>query len=331
MSQLSIKQIILSDDERNRFAQTIPTDLSADETLEEYLSEVYFAGAALPQPVRHDIFMFKRASDGAAALHIKNLPQDASLPPTPTTEQGTFCGELVASKACLLGIGQMFGEPYGYAKERDGELMPGLYPIEAHAKKAAGTGSGNILGMHNDIAHDYPNYPSYTLLYCLRPDPTKLAKTLLANMDEIRAKLSKNEVELLFEPVYKITVPDSFRAKNDTNDAAEPRTISVLHGSPMAPEVTLQFNTMSAITPDAQRVFDKIKEMCRLGSNFVHEVYLEAGDLLVINNRKAIHGRTPFKPNFDGTDRWFQRLYIKEDLWFARTNSQKVSRVYDTV
>ena len=41
---------------------------------------------------------------------------------------------------------------------------------------------------------------------------------------------------------------------------------------------------------------------------------LEPGDLLVIDNNVAVHGRTPFVARFDGTDRWLQRTFVVADL-----------------
>jgi hypothetical protein len=44
------------------------------------------------------------------------------------------------------------------------------------------------------------------------------------------------------------------------------------------------------------------------------EVILKTGDLLLINNHKAVHGRKPFKARYDGTDRWLQRLLVRKTL-----------------
>ncbi len=44
------------------------------------------------------------------------------------------------------------------------------------------------------------------------------------------------------------------------------------------------------------------------------EIVLKTGDLLFINNHKAVHGRKPFKARYDGTDRWLQRLLVRKTL-----------------
>lgn len=35
------------------------------------------------------------------------------------------------------------------------------------------------------------------------------------------------------------------------------------------------------------------------------------GDLTLIDNDVAVHGRIPFRPRYDGTDRWLKRVLIR--------------------
>jgi len=43
-------------------------------------------------------------------------------------------------------------------------------------------------------------------------------------------------------------------------------------------------------------------------------VVLDDGDLLVIDNDRAVHGRTAFTPRYDGTDRWLRRALVVTSL-----------------
>ena len=43
-------------------------------------------------------------------------------------------------------------------------------------------------------------------------------------------------------------------------------------------------------------------------------VVLQPGDLVIVDNTVAIHGRSPFEPRFDGYDRWLQRAFVIADL-----------------
>ena len=53
-----------------------------------------------------------------------------------------------------------------------------------------------------------------------------------------------------------------------------------------------------------------------------------AGDLLIIDNTVAVHGRSPFTPRFDGTDRWLQRTFVVSDL--APSAADRRGRVITT-
>ena len=57
-------------------------------------------------------------------------------------------------------------------------------------------------------------------------------------------------------------------------------------------------------------------------------VVLEPGDLLVIDNHVAVHGRSPFTARFDGTDRWLQRTFVVDDL--APSAAERRGRVIVT-
>ncbi len=55
---------------------------------------------------------------------------------------------------------------------------------------------------------------------------------------------------------------------------------------------------------------------------------LEAGDLLVVDNAVAVHGRSPFTARFDGLDRWLQRTFVVGDL--APSAADRSGRVITT-
>jgi L-asparagine oxygenase len=45
---------------------------------------------------------------------------------------------------------------------------------------------------------------------------------------------------------------------------------------------------------------------------------LAAGDVLLLDNARAVHGRSPFAPRFDGTDRFVVRSFVTCDLGRSR-------------
>ena len=64
---------------------------------------------------------------------------------------------------------------------------------------------------------------------------------------------------------------------------------------------------MSATTSRARSALSALHAAVKLASR---RVVLKAGELLVIDNDRAVHGRTSFVPRYDGTDRWLKRALV---------------------
>jgi alpha-ketoglutarate-dependent taurine dioxygenase len=41
------------------------------------------------------------------------------------------------------------------------------------------------------------------------------------------------------------------------------------------------------------------------------EITLDPGEILVLDNRRVLHGRKPFRARYDGTDRWLRRAMVR--------------------
>jgi alpha-ketoglutarate-dependent taurine dioxygenase len=73
---------------------------------------------------------------------------------------------------------------------------------------------------------------------------------------------------------------------------------------------------------------DALRTLSAAVADHAESIVLEPGDLLVVDNHAAVHGRTSFTPRFDGTDRWLQRTFVVEDL--AASASERRGRVITT-
>jgi hypothetical protein len=81
----------------------------------------------------------------------------------------------------------------------------------------------------------------------------------------------------------------------------------------------------SAIDCESEDVLVRLRNLIE---EIKTSVVLEPGDLLVVDNNIAVHGRSPFAPRFDGYDRWLQRSFVVTDL--APSAGQRVGRVITT-
>ena len=95
--------------------------------------------------------------------------------------------------------------------------------------------------------------------------------------------------------------------------------MAVLSGRRDRPSMVFDADLMvgtDAVADDALRV------LAEAVAEHHTSVVLEPGDLLVVDNSAAVHGRSPFTPRFDGTDRWLQRTFVVPDLSASAADRQ---------
>lgn len=86
-----------------------------------------------------------------------------------------------------------------------------------------------------------------------------------------------------------------------------------------APQYFLRFNVHNTYAFDDEgstaltELSDALNRHCR-------QILLEPGDLIIINNHLAVHGRSAFTPRYDGHDRWLRRFYSLREMpdWAGR-------------
>lgn len=81
----------------------------------------------------------------------------------------------------------------------------------------------------------------------------------------------------------------------------------VIYGPPNAPRVSIQESREADSVrsdPAACAAYGRLWEHARATRTGVH---LVAGDLCIVRNNRALHGRSPFMPRGDDTDRWLTR------------------------
>ena len=83
---------------------------------------------------------------------------------------------------------------------------------------------------------------------------------------------------------------------------------------------------MTAPPGGLARSVEQLEELCNEMARFV---ILRPGDLLVIDNRRAVHARTEYEALFDGQDRWLQRVFVVDSLADSTAHRQERSRIID--
>ncbi len=210
-----------------------------------------------------------------------------------------------AATRSLLRFADDIGRAVGYDREQDGRLIQDIFPVRASENEQVSTSSKVMLGSHTETAF-HPHKPKYVMLLCLRGD--QKAATTYADVRDIVPQLSVDQLAVLATDQFVTTVDPSFMSNGepDAEVRIAPLT-STARGWVLAYDELL----MRGTTPRAQSALAALHHAVRVATQ---HVVLAAGDLLVIDNDRAVHGRTPFSPRYDGTDRWLKRSLVMRTL-----------------
>ncbi len=281
---------------------------------------VRFAGHAarlLPDVVHDALVDFGDEPHRSGALLLRGLPV-GELPPTPLTPTTTSAKDTV-SELTLLTVARRLGQPVGYEPEHGGDLVQNIVPTRAAVDRQVSTSSRVHLMFHTEAAF-HPHRPRYLLLLCLRGDPA--AETTLSSIFEVVPQLPPGVVDTLFQPRFRTAVDESYLHGRD-NLLSSP--MAVLSGDRCRPSMVFDADLMVGIDGEAD---DALRILGDATKEFHTSIALQAGELLIVDNNVAVHGRTPFKPRFDGTDRWVQRTFVVGDL--APSAADRCGRVITT-
>jgi L-asparagine oxygenase len=158
------------------------------------------------------------------------------------------------------------------------------------------------------------------LLLCLRGDPA--AGTTLASADVLLEQLGDETISTLTEPRFRTAVDASFL---DGRPGPPGELRPVLRLTDGSATMVYDADLTTGVDHGARRALDLLG-----AATTAHHttVVLRPGDLLIVDNDAAVHGRTAFTPRFDGTDRWLQRTFVVDDL--APSAGERAGRVITT-
>jgi L-asparagine oxygenase len=294
-----------------------PTPVGTSGTIaEETVKAAGRAVAELPHAVRSALTDFARDPGPTGALLIRGVPI-GPLPATPPTPRAATGAEM-HTPFTLLTVARSLGEPVGYLPEQAGDIVQNIVPVQQSATRQVSTSSKVQLMFHTEAAF-HPHRPRYLLLLCLRGDAN--AATTLASIREVAPLIDPTLLDVLFQPRFR-TAPDESYLKRPDGPRILGLSMPVLSGDRTKPSMVFDAELMVGTDAEAQRALNALSEAV---AGHHTGVVLESGDLLVIDNQVAVHGRSPFTPRFDGTDRWLQRSFVVPEL-----PTDRVGRVITT-
>lgn len=292
--------------------------------LDEFLLEATLAFHELPKRVKRVIVRFKREGNVEGCLLVRGLPVDPDLPDTPPDSDRSPSKVTFRSEIALGAVAGALGEAIGYLQEKRGEIFQNVCPTPLNEREWSSESSKAFLPFHTETAF-HPFMPSYVLLYCLRADTENGARTLIASVRHLYPSLNAQEQELLWEPVFETGIDYSFGS--DTGKRGGGPVTPVCYGAREDPYFRFDPGLMRSDSPAAEELLAKLEQMAEKSARYVT---LVPGDLLILDNRRAIHARTTFSARYDGRDRWLQRVFVVDSLTDSADDRAYLSRVITT-
>jgi L-asparagine oxygenase len=285
---------------------------------EEFLLDCEMRADELPRFVRRELLEFQvrpladisKSANESGVLLLKGLPIDPGLyhVKTPSNAQRSADKTTFVSERCLAMIGSRLGHLVSYIQEKNGDLFQNLAPVQGSEQIQSSSGSKSRLQFHRETVF-HPYAPEYLLLLCLRADHDAIAETTYASITHALPLISATHRDLLFQPLYQTGIDYSFG--NIQTIQGKGSVMPVLYGNREDPFLNYDEDLMEAMTPEANAALEALKDAI---ASVYQGIKLEVGDLLCIDNRRTVHGRSPFKPRYDGFDRWLQRSFVVRDL-----------------
>ena len=273
-----------------------------------WIAAVRQASCSLPHRLSGVLRQFRRDPGPTGSLVLHGLPVDQDrLPPTPATKGSSQRTYSVPAALLMLAACEL-GDPVAFRPEKSGALVQDVVPVPG-SEDFQGNAGSVLLSFHTENAF-HQHRPDFVMLLCLRADHDRTAALRVASARELVPVLSSTAVTALFQPEFITSPPPSFGAAGDTTAPH-----AVLTGAADDPDIRLDTSATVALTPQARMALEEAAEAL---PRIEHAVRLVPGDLAIVDNRVTLHGRTAFRPRYDGRDRWLQRTFVAADLRRSR-------------
>ncbi len=282
---------------------------------EDLLSDLARLTRGLPQQVIDEVSEYMGRTDSELILVRNHLISDDELGDTPTSWKApdSAAGNSLEYEILVMLYGSILGLVFGWATQQSGHIVNDIIPIESHADQQVGASSKVELAWHTEDAF-HPGRADFICLLCLR-NPTQ-APTTVATLGDIEA--NGGLPAELFEPCVFIAADDAQLAGANelgtdgwTGSALKP--VPILRKTESGMQMCVDPAYMS-VPGDDQGVHEAVAGFCQSVEEHVLDVVMQPGDLLILDNRRVVHGRRPFKPTYSGRDRWLKRINVAMDF-----------------
>jgi L-asparagine oxygenase len=202
-----------------------------------------------------------------------------------------------------------------YEAEGYGRIFQDIVPDIRMANEQSSVGSNKELEIHTEQAFSKIK-PDLLSLACIRGDES--AFTYILPVQTILSNLNEKENELLRKPLWKIGVDYSFKLNgNEFIEGNIRGPIPIISGPEDNPILVFDQDLMIGINDEANEIIKKIVDIY-----YKHRIKhcLQPGEIMIIDNHKVVHGRSPFVPLYNGKDRFLVRCFGMYEDNFKKTS-----------
>ncbi|MGY0230916.1 hypothetical protein [Longispora urticae] len=223
---------------------------------------------------------------------------DDDLGPTP--EHWSQVRSFTPYDAMAALISAALGTAFGWPDEQNGRLVQDIVAHRTHAHEQVSSGSAETIRWHTEDAYQ-THPPAFIGLLCLRND--ERAETTFGPISGLQ--LTDRDLVALRTPCFGFR-PDLSHVGRERQERRYP----ILTGPVEDITIRLDPYFMTA-APDGPHA-DAMARLCSQIEGRLDSVALSPGDLLVIDNLRAVHGRKPFHARYGTRGRWLKRTHVRD-------------------
>lgn len=217
----------------------------------------------------------------------------------------------------LLLCSSLLGDGFGWSSQQEGRMMHNIVPIKGDEYKQEGSSTLTDLFWHTEEAF-HPFRCDYLALFCIRNEDQAI--TTYASACDL--DLKDEEKQVLFQPHFTI-LPDTSHLKQENRSDGigemqdKPKKVPILYGDYEHPYICIDpaYTALEFENETIKQTYTKV--IGEIERN-LQSIVLEPGDLLLIDNCRAVHGRRSYKSTYTKNSRWLKRLNITRDLRKSR-------------
>jgi clavaminate synthase/L-asparagine oxygenase len=273
------------------------------EDLAAYLAIAADRSARVPVELAAELDHFRDRGNQEGYLLLTGLPQDEELPPTPSSTPAPLERPLIAGEAWLALVGGRLGLATGYRELRVGTIYHDVYPSPGAHYLSSET-SETLLEFHTEMAY-HRLQPRFVMLACARADHEGKAATLVASIRNALPLMSQAAIDVLYDSPMPCNLDIAFRGGQEPSPQVQ---VKVLDGERDDPFLGYD---RELLVPQDDVQARALQELSDALDAVTRSIQLQPGQLVIVDNYRTTHARTPFTPRWDGVDRWLHRMYIR--------------------